>query len=98
MFESRSSERYEFSDHKVEYSFSPFSGEETFEADLINCSETGLCMLSLHHLTIGQKITLKNFMTYSFRTAEVIWIEKDEGTGFGESNQVSFKVGLQFTD
>jgi len=71
-FELRSNERNEFPDHKVEYSFGYFHNDEIFEADLINASETGLCMVSPHRLSVGQEIALRNFMSFSSRTAVVI--------------------------
>jgi hypothetical protein len=95
----RTDERYEFSDYKVEYAVGHFSNDEVFEADLINSSERGLCMLCPHHLTVGQEITLRDFMGYSARTAMVIWItEHRETGGFDKSDEALFKVGLQFSD
>jgi hypothetical protein len=97
MFDKRGNERSEFPDYKVEYTFDPFSSGEIFEADVINVNETGLCMRSPHRLTVGQEITLRNIMSFSSRTAIVIWIAEDEETGgFYKSDQVLFKVGLQF--
>jgi hypothetical protein len=98
MFDLRSNERYKFSDYKVEYSFGPFSSE-LFEADLIDASEIGLCIQSPHRLSVGQEITLRNFMSSSARTAVVLWIQKHQGTGIFDkkSGQVLFRVGLRFT-
>jgi hypothetical protein len=99
IFDLRSNERYELPDYKVEYTLSHLSDDEMFEADLINVSEIGLCILSPHRLTLGQEITLRNFMTFSSRTAVVIWIaEHDEMDCFDKSDQVLFKVGLQFSE
>lgn len=99
MFDHRSNERYEFPDYKVEYTFGHFSEDETFEAELVNASEVGLCMLSPQRLAIGQEIVLRNFMGFSFRTAAVIWINEDEErANFEKSDQVLFKVGLQYSD
>jgi hypothetical protein len=99
MFDLRSNERWEFPDYKIEYTFDHFSTDEIFAADLINASQFGLCMLSAHRLTVGQEITLRNFMTSSSRTAVVIWIaEDDEGGGFDKSDQALFKIGLQFSE
>jgi hypothetical protein len=99
VFDIRSNERYEFSDNKVEYALGHFSNDELFEADLVNISEKGLCMLCPQRLTIGQEITLRNFMSFSSRTAMVIWITEHEETGGrGESDQALFKVGLQFSE
>jgi hypothetical protein len=98
-FDNRSNERYEFSDHKVEYTLDPFSNDDIFEADLINASEVGLCMLSPHRLTVGQEIILRDYMNYSSRTAVVIWTAAAEKTkGFDKSEQVLYKAGLRFTD
>lgn len=98
-FDNRRNERFEFPDHKVEYTFGHFANDEIFEADLINASEMGLCMLSQHCLTVGQEITVRNCMGFSSRTAVVIWIAEDEETGgFDESDRVLFKVGLKFSE
>jgi len=98
-FDNRRNERYEFSDNNVEYTFGNFANDEIFEAELINANEVGLCILSPHRLTVGQEITIKNFMTFSSRTAVVIWIaEYDETYCFDKSHQVLFKVGLHFSE
>jgi hypothetical protein len=98
VFNIRSNERYDFADNKVEYTLGHFAKDEMFEADLINVSERGLCMLCPHNLTVGQEITLRDFMGYSSRTAMVIWIAQHEETvGFAKSDQALFKVGLQFS-
>jgi len=65
MFEQRRSERYELSGDKVEYTLTPFSKDEIFEADVLNFSEIGLCLLSSKRLSVRQEITVKNFMTSS---------------------------------
>lgn len=100
VFDNRSNgERYESSDSKVEYTVGHFSNDELFEADLINYSECGLCMLSPHRLTVGQEIILKDFMSYSSQTAVVIWVaESEEAAGFDKSDKVLFKAGLQFSE
>jgi hypothetical protein len=98
-FNQRSNERYEFSDSKVEYTLGHLSDDEMFEADLINANEVGLCILSPRRLTVGQEITIKNFMTFSSRTAVVIWIaEYDEPFCFDKSDRVLFKIGLHFSE
>jgi hypothetical protein len=97
MFEQRRVERYESLDNKIEYALDPFSGDSIFEAELVNYCETGLCILSSHLLSVGQEITLRDFMSFSSRTGVVIWIVEDEETGgFDKSDQGLFKVGLQF--
>ena len=99
MLDVRDNNRFEFPYDKVEYAFGPFSSDEIFEADLINASETGLCIRSPHRLTVGLEITLRNFMGYSSRSAVVIWIAEDEGKGgFDKFDEVLFKVGLQFSN
>ena len=99
MFDMRRRERHEFSDDKVEYSFTAFSGE-IFEADLINGSEDGLCMQLSQCLSVGREITVRNFMDFSARTAVVIWVQQHEEKGFFEeiSDDVLYRVGLQFSD
>jgi hypothetical protein len=98
MFDLRRSERYEYPDYKVEYTLGDLSDDEMFEADLLNANEIGLCILSPHHLIVGQEITLRNFMTFSSRTAEVIWTTEYETDWFDKSDQVLFKIGLQFSE
>jgi hypothetical protein len=99
MFEQRRVERYESLDNKIEYALDPFSGDSIFEAELINYCETGLCILSSHLLSVGQEITLRDFMSFSSRTAVVIWIaEDDDISSSTESDQVLFRVGLQFSE
>ncbi len=97
-FDSRRNERYEFSDQKVDYTLGHLGGDEMFEGDLINGNEVGLCMLSRHRLTVGQEITIKNYMGFSSRTAVVIWIAEDDISSSTESDQVLFRVGLQFSE
>jgi len=97
MFDQRKNERAEFTGDKVEYALNPFSEDEMFEADAINVSETGLCLLSSNRLTVGQEITIRNFMTFSSRTAVVMWVEEYDGMfHFDKSDEALFKVGLQF--
>jgi len=88
MFEQRQDGRYDFSGDKVQYTLNPFSEDEVFEADIINFNETGICLLSANLFSVGQEITIKNFMSSS-RTAVVIWVEQNDDR--------SFKVGLSFT-
>jgi len=98
MFDLRRSDRYEFSDDKVEYSLDPFSEDDLFEADVVNASETGLCILSASPLSVGQEITIKHFGGLSSKAAVVIWIEKnDEIFYLNKSDEVLFRIGLQFT-
>ena len=98
-FNRRRRDRYEYSDYKVEYALDHLSDSELLEANLINANEVGLSMLSPHRLAVGQEITIKNFMTFSSRTAVVIWTaEYDETGSFGKSDQVLFKVGLHFSE
>ena len=97
MFEQRRSERYELSENKVEYSLTPFSKDEILEADLVNYSETGLCILSSNHLSVRQEITIKNFMSSSSRTAVVVWIRKYNDLFYlNKSDKLLFKAGLLF--
>jgi hypothetical protein len=97
MFEQRRNERYEFSGDKVEYTLKPFSESEICEAGVVNFSETGLCLLSSNRLSAGEEITIRNFMTSSFRTAVVIWVEQyDDIFYLHKSDEVLFKIGLLF--
>lgn len=88
MFENRKHDRYEYTDSKLEYTLAPFSTDEIFEADVINFSELGLCLLSANYIAEGEEITIRDFMNYSLQNAKVLWVEKtDEGL---------FKIGLSF--
>lgn len=88
MFENRKNERYENTDNKLEYTLTPFSVEQIFEAEVINFSQSGLCLLSANYIAEGEEITIRDFMNVTLQTAAVIWIEKtDEGL---------FKIGLSF--
>ena len=98
-FDLRRNERYEYSDYKVEYTLGHLADSEMFEASLVNANEVGLCILSPHCFAVGQEITIKNFMTFSSRTAAVIWIaEYDETNLFSKADQVLYKVGLHFSE
>jgi hypothetical protein len=88
MFENRKDERYEYAENKLEYTLTPFSVDEIFEAEVINFSRAGLCLLSVNYIAEGEEITIRDFMSVTLQTAEVIWVEKtDEGL---------FKIGLSF--
>lgn len=96
MFDQRRNERADFTGCKIEYSFSPFFEGEVFEADVMNASEAGVCILSSNLLNVGQEITIRNFMTFSSRTAVVLWVEKcDEMFNLNESDEVLYRIGLQ---
>ena len=90
MFEQRSAERYESFDNKMDYVLDPFSEDPVFEAELVNYSETGLCILSSHLLSVGQEITIKDLLAFPLRTAVVTWSEKYD-------DQELFKIGLRFS-
>jgi hypothetical protein len=86
MFENRKNDRYEYSSGKLEYTLSPFSIDEIFEADVINFSQSGLCLLSANYIAEGEEIIIRDFMNYELQNAKVLWVEKtDEGL---------FKIGL----
>ncbi|MFA4829470.1 MAG: hypothetical protein WC594_09640 [Thermodesulfovibrionales bacterium] len=86
IFENRKKDRYEYTGGKLEYTLSPFSADKIFEADVIDFSQLGLCILSANYIAVGEEITIRNFMNYALQTAKVIRVEKtDEGL---------FKIGL----
>jgi hypothetical protein len=86
MFENRKNDRYQYTGGKVEYTLSPFSMDEIFEADVIDFSHSGFCLLSENYIAEGEEITIRDFAIYTLQTAKVIWVEKtDEGL---------FKIGL----
>jgi len=88
MFDKRKNDRYEYTSGKLEYTLSPFSIDEIFEADVINFNHLGLCLLSAHYIAEGEEITIRDFMDCRLKNAKVLWVEKtDEGL---------FKMGLSF--
>jgi hypothetical protein len=88
IFENRKNDRYEYAGCRVEYTLSPFSTDEIFEANVINFSRSGLCLLSVKYIAAGVEITIRDFMNYTLRNAKVIWIERTaEGL---------YKIGLSF--
>ena len=98
MFEQRRNERYEFSGDKVEYTLNSFFEDKVCEAGVINFSESGLCLLSPNSLSVGQEITIRDFMGSSFRTAVVIWVETyDDIFYLNKSDDVLFRIGLLFS-
>ena len=87
-FERRKDERHEFREGmKVEYTLN-LSEKETFEADVVNVSSTGLSLLTTDYLDIGQEIIIKDDISIPSQTAQVEWIE--------EVNARYYKVGLVF--
>jgi len=88
MFDNRKNDRYEYASGKLEYTLSPFSIDEIFEADIINFNQLGLCLLSANFIAEGEEITIRNFMDYRLKSAKVLWVETtDDGL---------FKMGLSF--
>lgn len=90
MFENRKHDRYEYeyTGAKLEYTLSPFSKDEIFEAEVINFSQHGLCLLSANCIAEDEEITIRDFMNKTLQDAKVLWVEKtDEGL---------FMIGLSF--
>jgi len=97
MFEQRRSERYELLDTKVEYTLTPFAKDEIFEAEGVNFSENGICLLSSNRLSVRQEITVKDFMASSSRTAVVVWVKKFDNLFYlSKSDKPLYKTGLLF--
>ena len=88
MSENRKNDRYEYAGCKLEYALSPSSTDEIFEANVINCSQSGLCLLSVKYIAEGAEITIRNFMNYTLQNAKVIWVKR---TADG-----LYKIGLSF--
>ena len=44
----------------IEYFAEPVTAYETFDGDIVNASESGLCILTTHLLNKGQKIEIKS--------------------------------------
>lgn len=88
LLEKRKRERHEYAGGKLEYTLSPSSADQIFEADVINFSQSGLCLLSANYIAEGGEITVRNFMNCPSQNAKVLWVEKtDKGL---------FKIGLSF--
>ncbi len=97
MFDQRRTERQEYAGEKVEFSLDPFLKSGIYEAALVNLSEDGMCFLSSTPLTVGQQITLNDFMSITTQTAVVMWTEQcDEANPFVPPNNVSYKIGVRF--
>ena len=88
MFEHRKNDRYEYAGCILEYTLSPSSTDQIFEANVINFSRSGLCLLSVRYIAAGVEITIRDFMNYTMQNAKVIWVKRTaEGL---------FKIGLSF--
>ncbi len=99
MFDHRRTERCEYFNEKIEFVLDSFSEDEPLEAELVNCNETGLCILSPKQLSVGQEITLSDFMGSSSRSAIVTWItEYERHYILDKSSEILFKIGLQFSE
>ena len=97
MFDQRRTERQEYEGERVEYSLNPFLKGQIYEAVVINVSETGICFLSSTPLTVGQQITLGDFMSLTAQTAVVIWVELcDEACHSGLMETALYKIGVRF--
>ena len=97
MFDQRRTERQEYTGEKIEYSLDPFLKSGICEATLINLSEEGMCFLSATPLTVGQQITLGDFMSVTGQTAVVMWAEQCAAAGHsGEPGNVAYKIGVRF--
>lgn len=78
MFDNRRNERYQYTGGKLEYTLSPFSVDEIFEAEVIDFSQSGLCILTAHYLAEGEEITIRDFMGCPLQSAKVLWAEKTD--------------------
>jgi len=97
MFDQRRTERQEYAGERVEYSLDPFLKGGIYKAALVNVSETGICFLSSTPLTVGQQITLGDFMSLTAQTAVVIWVELcDEARHSGRPDDALYKIGVRF--
>jgi len=73
----------------VEYFAEPFTTHETFDGVIVNASESGLCILTTHLLSKGQKIEIKSNGDAVSQTAIIRWAR--------QFNTLFYKVGLEFT-
>jgi hypothetical protein len=97
MFDQRRAERQEYAGERVEYSLDPFLKGGIYEAALVNVSETGICFLSSTPLTVGQQITLGDFMSLTAQTTVVMWVELcDEADHSSQPGNALFKIGVRF--
>ncbi len=99
MFDHRRTERCEYFNEKIEFALDSSSKDKLLEAELVDCNETGLCILSSTRLSVGQEITLHNFMDCSLRSAVVAWIaEHERFSALDKSSEILFKIGLRFSE
>jgi len=86
MFDNRRNDRYQYTGGKLEYTLSPFSVDEIFEADVKDFSQSGLCILSANYVAEGEEITIRDFMGIPLQSAKVLWVEK--------TDEFLFEIGL----
>ncbi|MGW8180301.1 MAG: hypothetical protein ACWGQW_16310 [bacterium] len=97
MFDQRGNDRFEYSDERIEYAFSPFAVDETYEATVVNFSRAGICILSSQELVVDQEISIRDFMSRPTISAKVIWVEKFVDRKFyDKGGEALYKVGLSF--
>ena len=72
---------------KVEYGLN-YKDEVFLEGDIVNISQSGLCLNTSTELREGQEIIFKDILPAGYQTATVVWIEKTDGN--------YYLVGLQF--
>jgi c-di-GMP-binding flagellar brake protein YcgR len=87
--ERRNSLRYDFP-QRIDYILSPETSENIYQGVTINISNTGVCLYIFNLLPEGQKITIKNNLPVSYRTALVRWIKKVDDD--------LYKAGVLFVD
>jgi len=72
---------------KVEYVLN-YKDEVFLEGDIVNISESGLCLNTSTELKEGQEIIFKDILLAGYKTANVVWIDKTDDN--------YYTVGLQF--
>ena len=84
-FDQRKNNRFNV-ESKIEY-FLNHTDEVSFEGDIVNITENGLCFQTTKELREGQEIIINNILPINCQIATVVWIEKTDGN--------SYMVGLQ---
>jgi len=72
----------------IEYFAAPFAAHEKLDGVIVNASESGVCILTVHFLNKGQIIEIKSNGDKISQTATVRWTH--------QYNNLYYKVGLEF--
>ena len=85
-FDRRKHGRIDF-ESEIEYVLN-HTDKVFYKGNIVNVSESGLCLNTSTELREGQEIIFKDILPAGYQTATVVWIEKTDGN--------YYMVGLQF--